>query len=290
MTPAPPGRTGRTRFVGHPCLRRRLLLALAASVLLPARASAAPALRMVVLLAVSARESLAFYIDLSDYLALDLSVRVLPEVARDFADFYQRLSTGGAHLAFGPPHLMRLLQIDHGWQPLATALPEGSSVLLARTDMPLDKLHGGTVVTLDADALITQAMTRELAHAGLVPGRDYRLLTVRGHDSALRAVDSGMAQAMITRGTGFLAPDARARLKPLLGVEGIPGWIMAAAPRLTDEQRRTIEQATRSFAATPDGRAFLQRHGYTGLQTPSPDDLARLDIYLDVARRIAARH
>jgi ABC-type phosphate/phosphonate transport system substrate-binding protein len=268
---------------------RRRLLALVSASLLPAPTWAAPIWHMAVLPAMSARESFALYLGLAEHLARAEGLQVRPEVALDFPDFLDRLVVGQAQLAFGPPHLMRLLQKDHDWHPLAVAQPAGASVLLAPRGFALDKLRGGAIVALDRDAIIVLAMQHELARHGLREGRDYRIETMRGHDSALRALDSGIARAMISRGAGFLSPEARARLEAAMTVDGIPGWIVAASPRVPQAARAALTRGLLSFAATPDGEAFLDRHGYRDLKAPEPAQLATLDAYLDAARRIAAR-
>jgi ABC-type phosphate/phosphonate transport system substrate-binding protein len=274
---------------------RRLFLAALAALL--AGYAARPrakdrALRLGVLPVLPVRQLFRRYLPFSSHLEWTLGRPVVLETAADFPAFYARLARGEFDLASFAPHMARLAQKDLGWIPLAQFKPDGDAVLLSLKDGgadSVDELHGKTIAVPDRTALVVLVTLDALGQRDLVEGRDFRLLETRNHLSALRALETGEAAAMISRGNGFLSPIDRSRLRVLLQVDGVAGWLVMAAPELDEALRGRVRQALMQFNSSPQSFLFFAEHGYNRLAPVSEEELRKLDSLVAATRNLMHR-
>jgi phosphonate transport system substrate-binding protein len=271
--------------------RRHVLAAFA--MLLAGRAGLAaangPALLLGVLPVMPARHLVHRYLPLSSYLEGALGIPVAVETTHDFPAFYARLAEGGFDLAAFAPHIARLAQMDLGWIPLVQFKPDGSSQLVSLREgaiATLSGLRGKNISVLDRTALVVLVMLGALEQQGMNEGRDFTLVETRSHESAVRTLETGEAQAMITRGEGFLGLATRARLRVIHEVGGVPGWVVMAAPGLDPALRERARQALLKFNTSPQSFQFFSQHGYRFFAPAEENDLRAMDALVPVTRML----
>ena len=86
-------------------------------------AVANPVLRLGTLPVVSTRTAYEIYQPLMSRLEAVLNRKVELETPPNFKVMYQRIQEKGFDLLVSPPHIARLAQQKHGWQPLAMCQP-----------------------------------------------------------------------------------------------------------------------------------------------------------------------
>lgn len=223
-----------------------------------------------------ARTLLAYYQPLARHLEAGLGQPVRVVTAPDFKTFSQRLLAGEYDLVLAPAHVVRLAQKTLGWQPLACNQPDNDVLIVTRRDAPrntLAALKGKTVATADRAMLFWLAAERRLAGAGLIAGRDYRVIETGGQASAVYAVVSGQADAAVITlaGAAMSPPQDLAQVRVLADVGAIPHLVYAARPGFS---AATLRERLVRYSA-PD---------FPRIAPASEKRLATLDVYLDATR------
>jgi ABC-type phosphate/phosphonate transport system substrate-binding protein len=158
------------------------------------------------------------------------------------------------------------------------------SVLLARDvngPADLEALRGGTIAVLDNSALVVMIMMEALAKKGLVVNRDFKVIETRSYESSQIAVQQGVAQAMVFRSQGFIAPNTRDQFKVLFEAGTLPGYVIIAAPATSKAQLQILRSQLLAFGNTPEAKLFLEKMGYDKLVPVTESTLQQLDPYLE---------
>jgi phosphonate transport system substrate-binding protein len=279
----------------HHAGRRRTLLAMAAgaaALVQPARAQAQP-LELGIVPHLSARALMGLYRPLREALQRQLQRDVQLSTAASWSTFHQRTLAHDYHCVVTAANLARLIQVDAGWSPLARFTPDMRALLIAARQRPLAQLadqRGGVLALANPQSLVALRGLQWLAEQGLQRGRDFQVMAAPQDDSVGALVSRGDCAAAILSGGEFMAiPEAtRQLLVTVRHMTDVPGFVVAASPRLPGADVAALAQAWLAMPATNEGRAFFAASGFAGFEPPSAAALAALDPLLPETRRLFA--
>ncbi|HEX7970782.1 MAG TPA: phosphate/phosphite/phosphonate ABC transporter substrate-binding protein [Thiobacillus sp.] len=226
----------------------------------------------------TAKQMVETYRPLTDALEKTLQRHIVVYSARDFKTFVERTRQGEYDLLLTAPHLAWLARQDAGYRPLLKYAQPTHGLLVVKADSPFrapDALRGHTVATADSLAVAVLAMQAELAAHGLKRDIDYRTADAGTHHNAAMQVANGRADAAILGLHPYLLlpPELRQQLRVLAETPPLSSLMYLTHPRLRDAEAQAIRRALLDFAASAEGRAFMQRGGYGGFTAVDGSEL-----------------
>lgn len=271
------------------CSSRRIGAWLAAVVLLsgmiatPAPAGEPP-LRFGIFPNLSARAIVLLYQPMREWLEKSLGQPVTIYSAPDFKTFLERTLNREYDLVIMAPHLARIAQTEADYQPLFSYSQELHAVLVAAKNSAIqsvEDLRGKTVALPDRLAVMPVLGIRVLRSYGLQPDVDFKLLYATSHSNSALAAQRGEAQAAIVGSAPFaqFPEELRDSLRVLAKSESIPNQFILAGPNLGVRQTDALRKALSGFAATPEGRRFLENNGFGGLKPATEAELRKMEPY-----------
>jgi phosphonate transport system substrate-binding protein len=217
----------------------------------------------------TAKQTIEIYRPLASALEKHLRRSVVVYSARDFTTFVARTRQGEYDILLTAPHLAWLARQDTGYRPLLKYAQPVRGLLVVRSDSPFDepdKLRGRSIAMADPIALAVLAIQAELAAHGLKPGIDYRTTDSGTHSNAVLQVINGRVDAAVLglHPYNLTPPELRQQLRVLAETPALSSLMYLTHPRLREAEALAVRNALLSFAATPEGQAFMQRGGYGG--------------------------
>jgi phosphonate transport system substrate-binding protein len=275
--------------------RRTFCLALTCGWALPRTGSAQSPdrpLEIGVLPNISARVLLAQYQPMREYLTRETGRPVQISTAPNWQAFHQHTLALDYDVVVTGAHLARLAQLDRGFVPLLSYLPNMKGLLAYAGTRPIQRVNdlgGQTLVLSNPQSLVTFRGLQWLAENGLQRERDYRTINTPTDDSVGNVVLRGDATAAMLSGGEFRAmPEAvRAQMQILTTFAEVPGFVVMASPRLPAADAQAIRQHLLRFATSSDeGRQFFEKSGFTALREPTPGLMESMDPYVSATRRM----
>lgn len=226
----------------------------------------------------TAKQTVEIYRPLADAIEKHLRRPVVIYSARDFKTFVARTRQGEYDILLTAPHLAWLARQDAGYQPLLKYTESVRGLLVVKSASPLDDveaLRGRTIATADPIALAVLAMQAELAARGLKHNLDYRTTESGTHTNTVLQVINGRADAaMLGLHPYKLMPaDWRQQLRVLAETAPLSSLMYLTHPRLRDTEVQAIRRALLDFAASPEGKLFMQQGGYGGFSQVDGSEL-----------------
>ena len=226
----------------------------------------------------TAKQTVEIYRPLADAIEKHLRRPVVIYSARDFKTFVARTRQGEYDILLTAPHLAWLARQDAGYQPLLKYTEPVRGLLVVKSASPLDDveaLRGRTIATADPIALAVLAMQAELAARGLKHNLDYRTTESGTHTNTVLQVINGRADAaMLGLHPYKLMPaDWRQQLSVLAETAPLSSLMYLTHPRLRDTEVQAIRRALLDFAASPEGKLFMQQGGYGGFSQVDGSEL-----------------
>jgi phosphonate transport system substrate-binding protein len=217
----------------------------------------------------TAKQTIEIYRPLANALEKHLRRSVVVYSARDFTTFVARTRQGGYDILLTAPHLAWLARQDTGYRPLLKYAQPVRGLLVVKSDSPFDDpdtLRGRTIAMADPIALAVLAIQAELAAHGLKHGIDYRTTDSGTHTNAVLQVINGRVDAAVLglHPYNLTPPELRQQLRVLAETPALSSLMYLTHPRLREAEAQAVRNALLSFAATPEGQAFMQRGGYGG--------------------------
>ncbi len=245
---------------------------------------------------ISARVLMSQYQSLREYLARALQQQVQLSTASDWIEFYRRLARLEYDLVATAPHMARLAQLDHRWQPMLQVQPDIRGVLVFAASRPIAavaELRGRALVMSNPQSLVALRGLRWLADNGLQPDRDFRIVHTSTDDSVGNLVLRGDAvAAMLSAGELHAIPEStRRQLHTLTVFAEVPGLVIAAGPQVGAARLRQLRSHLLAFVApgSREGAAFLAATGFTGMRDIPSGLMESMDVYVDRTRGMMAR-
>ena len=270
--------------------RRQALAALMLGCGAAASAQVAP-LRIGVLPTLGVGLLLSNYQPLREFLARELNRPIEMFTSKDIPGFHRDTLDGRYDVVVSAAHLVRLVQRDAGWTPVATYAAENHPVLLVSRNAPLDSvrhLAGRQVAVNNRGALVVMVAVQWLADQGLNAGRDYELVELANFSSAVQALQRDeVALAIVADLSLKQVPAAVLEgVRVLRKLPAVPTLVWAVSPRLKTDSA-AIRAALLAFTpAQAQGEAFYKATGFGGMRGVSDDMLRALDPYADRARAL----
>lgn len=232
----------------------------------------------------SARALVQLYQPMQAYLEKALGQPVIIYSAPDFRTFLERTYNRDYDLVVMAPHLARLAQSEADYLPLFSYTQElHALVVTAKTSTihNLEDLRGKTVALPDRLAIIPVLGLRLLRNQGLQPDGDFKPLYAASHSNSALAVQRGDAQGAIVGSMPYAQfPDElRNSLRVLAQSEAIPNQFLLASPNLAAPQIEALRKALSAFAASAEGRRFLENNGFGGLKPATDTELRKMETY-----------
>lgn len=228
----------------------------------------------------SARVILEMYQPLRQHLEKTLKVTVDVQTAPDFTEFARRALKQDYDLAITTGHQARLFQTAGGYQPLLTYQTDFKAVVLVARDSAYRKaadLRGRKVLGLSPSSLVTIWGQHWLKINGL---GDIPLDYISAADSVSRQVLLGEADAAFTSLANYqkLPAEQQAGLRILAESEPMAGRVYLINKRQRNRQA-ALDQALRSFAASPAGQAYFDQNKLGGYRPLKPKELEAMEPY-----------
>lgn len=225
----------------------------------------------------TAKQTVENYRPLADELERRLKRRVVLLSARDFRTFVARTREGQYDLLLTAPHLAWLARQDAGYRPLLKYAQPTRGLLVVKAESSLTEpgaLRGRTIATADSLAVAVLAVEAELAAHGL-DSRDYRKIDSGTHLNAVMQVVNGRADAAMLGLHPYVLtpPEVRRQLRVLAETAPLSSLMYLTHPRLSDTEAQAVRKALLAFAATPEGRVFMERGGYGGFARVDGNEL-----------------
>ena len=232
----------------------------------------------------TARQTIVTYRPLADVLEKHLQRRVILFSARDFKTFVERTRQGDYDILLTAPHLAWLARQDAGYRPLLKYAQPARGLLVVKADSPFAEpgaLRGRTIATPDSIAIAALALQAELAAHGLRHNIDYRTVESGTHLNAVMQVVNGRADAAMLglHPYKLMPPELRQQLRVITETPPLSSLMYLTHPRLRDAEAQAVRTALLDFAATPEGRAFMQRGGYGGFADVDGSELTAFRPY-----------
>lgn len=208
-----------------------------------------------------AAELEAVYAPLAAELGTALGRPVRFRTAAESSQFLPRLLQGRFDIALVQPFYYLAAAQEAGYLPLVRVREPYEALLVARADGPLRTpadLRGRTVATPPRYSPNTVILLQALRERGLMPGRDFHVLTTRSQSACLDQVLTGAADACAS-GAVQLPPDGGAvGLRTLLDAGGLPGVVFIVHARVPAPERERLRQALLALADRPAGQPMLR--------------------------------
>ena len=232
----------------------------------------------------TARQIIENYQPLASGLEKHLQRKVVIYSARDFKTFVDRTRQGDYDLLLTAPHMAWLARQEAGYRPLLKYATPVRGLLVVKADSPLNSpvaLRGRTIATADSIAVTVLALQAELAAHGLRHNTDYRTIDSGTHLNAAMQVVNGRADAaMVGLHPYMLMPaELHRQLRVLAETPPLSSLMYLSHPRLGDTEAQAIREALLDFAATPEGRDFMQNGGYGGFAIVDGNELGAFRPY-----------
>lgn len=202
--------------------------------------------------------------------------------ATDFDQFLERARKGDFDIVGASPHVLRILQKEEGFEPLARStapleplvmVPKGSTV----TDVAA--LRGQRVLVADLLAVHVLIALRAVRDLGVNPAKDLNLVVAGNQRNAITRMLKGEAAAAVASASTLatLPPEVAQSVTVLLRApKGLTPMGFLAHPRLK-AQAAQLRETILQTAQTPQGRELLkaaQQDSYVAL---SAADLSAQD-------------
>jgi ABC-type phosphate/phosphonate transport system substrate-binding protein len=244
----------------------------------------------------SARVLLEVHQPLADYLSSSLKRPVNIETAPDCASFVARTRKERYDLVLTPPHLAYLAVEKNNYRPLYTYKNPIRGLLAVRADSPIHELNdmkGKTIAMPDAICLVSMVMKEDLKRAGLLEGRDFKVIEAGTHNNAALLVQQRKADGGVMGLLPFqrLPEEVKDSLRPLAFTRwSALSQVYLASPRLPEAEVKALAAAIAGFVDTAPGRAFIQDGDMGGLMPVSTTNLKMYKPFGDeVADKLRAR-
>ncbi|HWR76166.1 MAG TPA: phosphate/phosphite/phosphonate ABC transporter substrate-binding protein [Thiobacillus sp.] len=232
----------------------------------------------------TAKQIVETYRPLADVLEKHMRRRVAIYTARDFKTFVERTRQGEYDILLTAPHLAWLARQDAGYRPLLKYAQPVRGLLVVKADSPFhapDALRGHTIATADSIAVAVLAIHAELAAHGLRRNIDYQTTDSGTHLNAVMQVINGRADAAMLGLPTYrlMPPELRQQLRVLAETPPLSSLMYLTHPRLRDAEAQAVRKTLLSFAATPEGQAFMQHGGYGGFTDVDGNELSAFRPY-----------
>jgi ABC-type phosphate/phosphonate transport system substrate-binding protein len=198
-----------------------------------------------------------------------LGVPVHLRSTTSFSGFVEELGQGGYDLIFAHPFFYILAADQYGYVPLVRLATPLKAVFLTRHDDPADSMMAlkGRVLALPPElSAVSEVAQRELAAAGITPGIDIQLRHHQSKSSCLHALALGAADACALPRFVLkqLPADQMASLKVIYETKPIANVVIAAHPRLSEDERAKLSRTILAWPDTAEGRQILADAGWEG--------------------------
>ena len=272
------------------------LVAGMAMVLIAGAVQAQPApWRMALIPYLSPNVLIPLFQPLASHLAQDTGRGVELYSAPNIRAHVERIVRPEFDIIFTAPHMGRLSQLEAGYVPIGSFERPLTGVISVRKDSPiqrLEQLRGKTVAINDRLVLNSILTLNELENRG-VQLADLKIVPAASQNSALLSVAAGDVDAAVTVNfaVGQIPKDKQAQLRTLFQTEetpGMPSTLILVHPAMAASDRERLEASLQRFAATDEGKRFLQASQYKNVIRVSPANLKKLDVYLPELRRLLA--
>jgi phosphonate transport system substrate-binding protein len=264
-----------------------LVLLVAALLALSRAASAEDELVFGVFPYVSPGKLVEFHSPLKHYLSRTLERPVSMVTAPDFQSFRDRTQRGEYDLILTAPHLGRLAQVRDGYMPVVRTMHEVSGVFLVRSDSEIrtiGDLRGKSVMMAAPSSVLFQMALEEFDRQGLTPGQDLRVIETRTHNNAMFAPLRGEADASLTgiKLWNTAAEEVKSQLRVIGETEAVPGFLLLANERLSDDDVQALKELLLVFKDTPEGAQDFVGRKLKGFGEITDKELERLDPYIQI--------
>jgi len=227
----------------------------------------------------SAERLVTRFSPLVDYLSRRSGLDIRMETAPDFAAFIKRTQQSKRYdILFTAPHFFYLAETQRGYRGLARVdRPGMRAVVVVPTQSSihsLEDLKGRSLATTGPLALST-LLTRDLiAHAGLDPQHDLRIVATPTHIAALLSSQQGTTDASAVMLPVFrhARPEIRNSMRIVAETGAVPHIPIGVAPWVDAGIARRLQAVLIDMRNDREGREVLRHLEWPGFVPVKPDE------------------
>ncbi len=192
---------------------------------------------------------------------------VVLKTKSSFEDFMNELDKQVYDIAFVQPFDYVWAHDKHGYLPLARFGEPLHGLIVVKTGSPLRSLQElkGKKVGLPPEVAAVSHLTKmALLEVKLYPQIDTTLQYYKGHDSCLQQLLIGSIDACgtVAYPLRFFENKWQVKFRILAKTPSIPHSLFIAHPRVSKQERDTIQQTILAWAETDSGRKLLEKGGF----------------------------
>ena len=237
----------------------------------------------------SARLISTNYQPLADYFEKGLGRKVAVTTGTNFPNFYQRALTNEFQIMVTAPNLARVSQIDGNWEAVAVFEPgiPGLLVGMAGRQNSLEFLRGKKLAVANPQSLVALAGVNWLSSQGFVNDRDYEILRIANDDSLGVSLKTGEAAFALMSQGEFNAKDVELKkiLTPVNTFVKLPGFFIMVNANVTSHEKQKMKALMLNFPKSEQAKQFFSSTGFTGMNSPTDDQLKFLDSFTEATRQ-----
>jgi phosphonate transport system substrate-binding protein len=231
------------------------------------------------------------YQPMQAYLSKGLETSVMLSTAADVSSFYRNIQADQYDIVISAAHIARLIQIQHGFVPIANFQPEVKCVLvtLKGAESFLKSLQKKPQIShSDPASLLTFEAEKWLEKQGLKPGTDFVLNRVRSAENIGISITRGEASAGVMSLNSFLAHplSIREKLNVSQLVAEVPAFYIMAAPKTSQTSVTRLNALYASFShKSIEGKEFEARTSFSVAPNLNEKELIKMDQYLEKTKK-----
>jgi phosphonate transport system substrate-binding protein len=254
--------------------------------------AAAVRIQVGVMPTVGARVIATQYEPMQAYLSKGLETTVTLSTAANVATFYRNIQADQYDIVITAAHIARLIQIQHGFIPIANFTPKAKCVLvtLKGEQSFLKSLLKKTQIShSDPASLLTFEAEKWLEKRGLKAGTDFELNRVHSAENIGFSIARGEASAGVMSLNSFLAQPLPMREKLSVAhlIAEIPAFYVMATPKTLQPDATKLMALYANFSdKSIEGKEFEARTTFRVGPSLNEKELIKMDSYLEKTRRI----
>jgi phosphonate transport system substrate-binding protein len=240
----------------------------------------------------SARVIATQYEPMQAYLGKKLETTVKLSTAADVTSFYRNIQAEHYNIVISAAHIARLIQMQHGFVPIANFQPNVQCVLVTLKDSEsfLKALRKKPQIThSDPASLLTFEAEKWLEKQGLKPGTDFEFTKVKSAENIGFSIARGEACAGVMSLNALLAHPATVSEKLSVAhvIAEVPAFYVMASPKISQgEVSKLITHYANFSDKSSEGREFENRTTFRVAPSLNEKELVRMDSYLEKTRSI----
>lgn len=274
----------------HKTMKRLFVLLLAGGTLLSSPAWAQEVMSIGIVPYLTPNVLMVLFKPLRTHLEQDIGCSFDLYTSPDVRTFVTRIRKPDFDLVVTSAHTSRLAQLEGGYQPLVRfSGPLRAAVIAGRNASQINRLEdlrGKRIAITDRSILVNIVLLKTLSEIGLSE-KDLQLVPVNSQNTGILAVARGDADAAIIAHFALdqIPLEQRDGVRVIHTSADLPNVMILAKNGMQPALVERLRNSLLHLPDTPDGKAFLQKSRFVGIQTVDEALMKTLDPLMPEMRK-----